>query len=266
MPRSARRRLAELFVVAAAVGMLGAKPFSPGLTFKIRLTMGMPAMPGMNGGDLVVVGHGVAAGGLSRLDVDSAPAGPTMGAFGPGDYFLMLDSGRVVAVSPATKTYLDGFSTAMGSMPPDMMAQASVTNVVVNVEKLGAGDAVEGHPTDKYRISSQYTMGIMGQSINFASEYEILTAQLPVHIITPFSGSLPKTLATGPFADLYTKISEAQKKVSGTTVRVSSSTGISGPMSMTMTQNVQLSDLKTADVDDKVFQVPEGFTAKPPST
>jgi hypothetical protein len=36
-------------------------------------------------------------------------------------------------------------------------------------------------------------------------------------------------------------------------------------MSMTMTQNVQMSDLKTADVDEKVFQIPEGFTAKPPS-
>jgi hypothetical protein len=265
MPRTTKRRLATFLVAAASVAIGGAKPFSPGLTFKVRLTMGMPAMPGMNGGDVVIVGHGIAAGGLSRLDVDSAPAGPATGLFGPGDYFLMLDSGRVVAVSPATKTYIDGFNTAMGSMPADMMAQAAITNVVVNVEKLGAGDAVEGHPTDRYRISSQYTMGIMGQSINFASEYEMLTAQLPVRIITPFSGSLPRTMATGPFADLYTKISEAQRKISGTTVRVSSSTSINGPMSMTMTQNVQMSDLKTADVDEKVFQIPEGFTAKPPS-
>jgi hypothetical protein len=246
--------------------MIGATPFTPGITFKMRMTMGMPAMPGMNSqGDMVIVGHGAAVGSRSRLDIDTATAGPMAGSFGPGDYFLSLDSGRVVAVNPASRTYIDGFSMAMGSMPPDIMASASISNVTVNAEKLGAGDTVDGRATDKYRLSVQYSMQIMGQSMNIANESEISTAQLPASISTPFSGALPKTMATGPFSELYAKVADAQKKISGTAVRVTTSTSINGPMTMTLNQTMQLTDVKAGDVDEKLFQIPDGFTPKPPS-
>src|SRR4051812_14728617 len=110
--RLVRRRLLALSLFAASVGSLGATPFTPGITYKMRLVIGTPAMPGMNGGDMVVVGHGTSVGNRTRLDIDSADANPMMGAFGPGDYFLSLDSGRMVAVYPATKTYFDGFNLA----------------------------------------------------------------------------------------------------------------------------------------------------------
>lgn len=266
MTRRFTRRAVAVGLLAGAAGTIGARPFTPGMTFKMRMTMGMPAMPGMNSqGDMVIVGHGSAVGSRNRLDIDSATSGPMAGLFGPGDYFLTLDSGRVVAVNPASKTYIDGFNMAMGSMPPDMMASAVVTNVSANVEKLGAGETIEGRPTDKYRLTIQYVMQIMGQSLTIATESEVSTAQLPASVRTPFSGGLPKAMATGPFAELYAKVAEAQTKISGTAVRSTVSTSITGPMSMTMSQTMQLTDVSPAEVDEALFQVPSGYTAKPPS-
>lgn len=251
--------------VVASVGILGAKPFTPGMTYRIRLNTSMPDMPGMpGGGNMVIVGHGIAVGSSSRVDIDTVPAMAQSG-FSAGDYLLILDSSRVVAVSPSSKTYVDGFSMAMESMPPDMMAMAAVSNVSVNVEKLGAGDVVEGRPTEKYRTTAQYTLQIMGQAMNMAIESEILTAQLPAAVRSPFAGSMPKSFATGPFAELYAKMNEAQKQLSGTALKVVSTTSVSGPMSMTVSQTVEISDVKAVDVDEKLLQIPAGFTARPPT-
>jgi hypothetical protein len=255
-------RSATVAAFALAVGLVGARPFTPGVSYKLRMVMNMPQMPGMPPGDMIIVGHGVAANGKSRLDIDSGGGGQ-MAPFGPGDYLLNLDSGRVVVVSPATKSYVDGFSMG-GTIPPEIMAQASLSGVVVNVEKMGAGDTIEGRPTQKYKMTSQYTMNIMGQTIGFGGETELMTADLPANIHSPFSGGLPKNMANGPFAELYTKMLEAQKQVPGTALRVKNVTTITGPMNVNMSQNMQLVDVKSTDVDEKQLQIPEGYTVRPP--
>ncbi len=73
-------------------------------------------------------------------------------------------------------------------------------------------------------------------------------------------------MSTGAFAELYTKMSEAQKQVGGTPIKVTTATSIAGPMTMTVTQLMQISDIKPTDVDEKLLQIPEGFTAKPPTS
>lgn len=262
--RLSRRRGLALAMFAATVGTIGAKPFAPGMSYRISVTTSMPAMQGMNPGDMVITGHGVSLGSRSRVDLDTVRSAQPL-PIGPGDYILMLDSGRVVAVTPMTKTYLDNFSMAMGSMPPEVMAQASLSNVSVTVEKLGAGDTIEGRPTDRYRMAAQYTLAIMGQSMTIANESEISAAQLAATVNTPFSGSLPKSMSTGPFAELYTKVIEAQKQVGGTPVKVTMTTSISGPMTMSLTQTMQITDIKPTDVDEKLFQIPDGYTPRPPT-
>jgi hypothetical protein len=258
-----RRNLA-VAMFAAAVGTIGAKPFAPGMSYRISVTTSMPAMPGMNPGDMVIAGHGVSLASRSRVDLDTVQSAQPL-PIGSGDYILMLDSGRVVAVFPTTKTYLDGFSMAMGSMPPEVMAQASLSNVSVTVEKLGAGDTIEGRPTDRYRMAAQYTLAIMGQSMTIANESEISAAQLTATVNTPFSGSLPKSMSTGPFAELYTKVVEAQKQVGGTPIKVTTTTSISGPMTMSLTQTMRITDIKPTDVDEKLFQIPDGYAPRPPT-
>ena len=87
-----------------------------------------------------------------------------MGPFGPGDYLLSLDSGRIIAVNPGTKAYVDGFSMIANAMPQELMSQAAITNVSVTVERLGASDVIEGRPTERYGMVAQYTLRLMGQS------------------------------------------------------------------------------------------------------
>ena len=256
------RRALTVAAFATAVSLLGATPFTPGVSYKVRMVMQMPPMPGMSGGDMVIVGHGLSANGKSRLDIDSAPVGP-MTPFGAGDYILSLDSSRTVVVTPASKSYIDNFMLG-GGMPPELMSQASITGITVNVEKLGAGDAIEGRPTQKYKLTAQYTMGIMGQSISMGQESEILTADLPAKITTGLGGSMPKSMSSGPFAELYTKMMDAQKQITGTAVKVTNVTSINGPMQMNLTQTMTVSDVKATDVDDKSFAIPDGFTARPP--
>ena len=261
-PRLLRGALILAMVVA---GTIGARRFTPGMSYRVSVVTSMPSMPGMNPGDMVIAGRGVSIASHSRLDLDTVRSGQPL-PLGPGDYILMLDSGRVVAVNPLTKTYIDGFSMAVGSMPPELMAQASLSNVSVTVEKLGAGDPIESRPIDRYRMAAQYTLSIMGQTMTIANESQISTAQLAAAVNTPFSGSIPKSMAVGPFAELYAKLMEAQKQVMGTPVKVITTTSISGPMTMSLTQSMQITDIKPADVDEKLFQIPDGYTAKPPTS
>lgn len=46
-------------------------------------------------------------------------------------------------------------------------------------------------------------------------------------------------MSTGAFAELYTKMSEAQKQVGGTPIKVTTATSVAGPMTMTVTQLMQ---------------------------
>jgi hypothetical protein len=263
-PRRFRRRALTVAMFVATAGAIGAKPFTPGMSYRISLVTSMPSMPGMNAGDMVITGRGISVGSRSRVDMDTVRSGQPL-PLSPGDYILMLDSGRVVAVNPLAKTYIDGFSLAVGSLPPEVMAQASLSNVSVTVEKLGAGDQIEGRPTDRYRMTAQYTLSIMGQTMTMANESQISAAQLAAPVTTPFSGGLPKSMASGSFAELYTKMIEAQKQVGGTPVKVTTTTSISGPMTMSLSQTMQITDIKPTDVDEKLFQIPDGYTPRPPT-
>ncbi len=260
----ARCRALAISMLAGLVAVIGATPFTPGMSYHISVVTSMPSMGGMNAGDMMISGRGVSVGSHSRVDIDSVRSDQM--PLAPGDYILLLDSGRVIAVSPLSKTYLDGFSLAAGSMPPDVMAQASVFNVGVSVETLGPGDQIEGRPTDRYRVTAQYTLAIMGQILTIANESEILSAELPLPVNTPFFGGLPKSMATGPFAELYTKMIAARNQIPGTGVRVITTTSISGPMTMSLSQSVKITDIKPADIDERLLQIPDGYTARPPTS
>jgi hypothetical protein len=84
-----------------------------------------------------------------------------------------------------------------------------------------------------------------------------------VTIRNPFSGDLPKAMATGPFAELYAKATGAVKELTGTPLKISASTAISGATNVTLTQTMAVTDVKPADVDAKLLEIPAGFVAKP---
>src|SRR3954470_15923761 len=117
-PRASRRGLALFSFAVACAAALGARPPAPGMTYRVRIAMTPPDMPGMQMSPILIVGHGSAIGGQSRIDVDSLSGEVPLTV---GDYMLTLDSGRLVTVSPSTKSYSDGASSMM-AIPPQMLA------------------------------------------------------------------------------------------------------------------------------------------------
>jgi hypothetical protein len=259
--RSVSRRGAVLFAFAlAAASTIAARAPAPGMTYRVRVVVTPPDIPGMPPqSQTVIVGHGASIGMQSRLDIDSVQGQMPLAI---GDFMLSLDSGRVVMVSPSTKTFSEGMP-AMAAMPPEVIAQASVTNVNVTTEKLGAGETMQGFATEKVRMTVTYSLSIMGTMLNTMTTSDMWIAQLPAAATTPFDGALPKELSEGPMKELADKTMAARKTIKGTPLKTVTTSMITGPATFSTVTTVDLLDLKTGDVDPAVLKVPDGFTRKP---
>ena len=261
--RVTHRGIALFSTALVTAAAIAARPPAPGVTYRVRMTLTPPDMPGMQMAPVLIVGRGSSIGASSRIDIDSVSGQVPIAI---GDFMLTLDSGRLVTVNPTTKTYSDGGADMM-AVPPQLLAQASITNVNVTTEKLGAGETTQGYATEKVRMTTTYVMNIMGQSMNAMNVSEMTMAQLPAAISTPFDGNMPKELLEGPMKELGEKMIAARKAL-GTltalkTVITSTMTAPMLPQGITTTMMVELVDLKAADVDPAALKIPEGFTKKP---
>jgi hypothetical protein len=260
---ASRRGVLAFALVVAGVASVAARPFAPapGLTYRVRMVVTPPDIPGMPAmGPTIVVGRGASIGAQSRMDIDSVTGQLPLAI---GDYILSLDSGRTVMVSPTAKTYSEGLA-GMTALPPELLAQASVTNVNVTTEKLGAGETMQGYATEKVRMTVTYALSLMGQTMNTMSVMEMSLAQLPAAIVTPFDGNLPKEMSEGPMKELAAKMVAARKALgTATALKTVTTSSITGPMSVTTTTTLELLDVKAGDVDPATLKVPEGFTKKP---
>jgi hypothetical protein len=261
--RSSRRTIALFSLALATTIAIAARPAAPGMTYRLRIVMTPPDMPGMQMAPMSIVGHGSAIGGQSRVDIDSVSGQLPMAV---GDYMLTLDSGRMVTVSPSTQSYTDAGSNMMGA-PSQMLAQASLSNVNVTTEKLGPGESIQGYKTEKVRMTTTYVLNIMGQTMNSMNVSEMSLAQLPAAVTTPFDGSMPKELMEGPMKELGEKMLAARKALgTATALKTVNTATMSSPMlpqSITTVMTIELLDLKPADVDPAVLKIPENFTKKP---
>lgn len=257
--RTASRILFSFALCVAGAASIAARPYTPGMTYRMRLTIVPPDMPGMTMPPTVLVGHGVAIGAESRLDIDSVSG--QMMPMAIGDYMLTLDSGRIVTVSPSSKSYTDAMA---GALPPELLAQATITGVNVTTEKLGAGEPMQGFATDKFRSSVTYTMNIMGQSMNTMTTSEMWVAKLPGFVSTAFDGTtIPQAMREGPMKELAEKMAESRKVLgSGTPLKTVVTSQITGPMNITTTTTIELLDVKAGDVDPAMLKIPAGFTKK----
>jgi hypothetical protein len=259
--RASRRGIALFSFALAGAAVIAARPAAPGVTYRLRMTVTPPEIPGMPAmGATVVVGHGATIGAQNRLDIDTVSGQVPLNV---GDYVLTLDSGRVVTVSPASKSYSDGMA-GMSAIPPEVLAQASVTNVNVTTEKLGAGEPIQGYATEKVRMTVTYTLGIMGQVMNTMSTSDMWVAKLPTDVATPFDSSIPKEMSQGPMKELADKMLAARKALSGTPLKSVTANTLTGTPMGNLTTNItfELLDVKAGDVDPAMLKVPEGFTKK----
>lgn len=258
--RAGYRGALVLSLALVASASIAARPAAPGVTYRMRMVVTPPEIPGMPPqSPAVIVGRGASIGAHNRLDVDSVQGQIPIAI---GDYMLTLDSGTVYVVSPSSKTYTDGIP-GLTALPPELLAQASITNVSVTTEKLGAGEAVQGLATEKVRMTISYSLAIMGQAMNTMTTAEMWVAQLPNAVRTPFDGEMPKSMSEGPMKELADKINAARKTLTGTPIKTLTTSAISGPMTISTSTSVELLDIKAADVDPATLKLPDGFTKKP---
>ena len=217
---------------------------------------------GPGGGDGAGGGGGRGAGRAGR-----GGGGPPPGGFGGGGRGGARGRGR--------------------GGPSGFLAETQIRDVLFAIEKLGAGEAVEGRPTQRYRITADYRVVWGGQSVDAHAVTEYVTAQLPVAIPNPFE-PLPyiENVTDGPMLEYILKLIRIRNQVEGVPIKVTTSTTFKGvdqvtgfplgggrgrggggggdavmPSTLTVVQTTSITSIKEADVDAATLEIPAGFKA-----
>lgn len=114
------------------------------------------------------------SGDRARMDVEGRDRGPR-------DYLLLADGGRTITiVNPREKSYstttTEAFerivATAIGAVQVAMSNK--LTDVRIHPERLGAGDTIAGLPTQRYRLTQEFTTNVSVMGIDADPEYQVV--------------------------------------------------------------------------------------------
>jgi hypothetical protein len=205
--------------------------------------------------------------------------------FGEGAYTLIDAAGRrIQIVMPGQKQYMeikfdDSTATAIRTVGT---VSTAVTDLKVSGQSLGSGGVVNGMPTTKHRMTTDFTELTAGgerpRKLHIVEEYWVSDALRDV--IDPLE-QLGRALGgkaspvKSPYAalggssvnDLLSRrMAEQQKLFKGfpvKTVTTSEETQRDGSVQKTVTVT-EVTDVQKGDFDVALFKVPEGYTAFDP--
>ena len=159
-----------------------------------------------------------------------------------------------------------------------VLSQMQILGVNFNVEKLGAGDAIENRPTQHYRITTDYRV-IWGE-VTFPAHAvtEVWTTALATQIPNPFEPLIVADQSTdGPLIEYALKLRAVRAQLEGTPIKVITTTTFtqiadiagltqyvlpdSKDPKITVVQQTQITNIADADVDPHLFIVPENTGA-----
>ncbi len=271
----------------------GAVPYTKGITYRVRMSSRLPPQLAGMGGDAgagpLILARASAVGNRARFDLQTfqpAPQGASL-----DDYLLVIDSSRTVLVNPDERSYTDatallsgGGLGMLGAMAGGRrggrggggvgggagggggMPQYDINGLVTDFETVGQ-DTVDGRQTQHYRIVAEMTVAVMGNQTPLRIMIDTWTASLPYHIVNPFDGAATVS-PDDPAAKLTAKLNELRKKIEGTAIKsvITSSLTVGGPagagMALDFVQTTTITDIKEMDVDEKLLELPVGFTKK----
>ena len=167
-----------------------------------------------------------------------------------------------------------GRGRGRGGLGQGFLNQIELLNVDFKLEKLGAGDAMDGRPTQHYRVTTDYRIVWGDQVIPAHAITELWTTQLPTNIPNPFEPFIVADQSTdGPLIEYALKLRAIRAQLEGTPIKVVTTTTLSGIQgiagfqglvgndptidTMTVVQQTQLTSVQPAEVDPKLLQVPE---------
>ena len=160
-----------------------------------------------------------------------------------------------------------------------VLAQMQLLNVNFNLEKLGAGEVIDGRPTQHYRITSDYRV-VWGE-VTFPAHAvtEVWTAALPTAIPNPFEPLIVADQSTdGPLIEYALKLRAVRAQFDGVPVKMITTTTFTEIANIvgltqyvlpdattpkvTVVQQTQITSVAPADVDPKLMIVPENTGAQ----
>jgi hypothetical protein len=211
-----------------------------------------------------------------KLRFDGAETANTTG--GKGSYVVVDPAAKSLSmVMPESRQYLqinlaDSTTQALGSMASLMAATTVVSDIQVSGTALGSGGVVNGYPTNHYRITTSYaevpSAGEGQRKVRLVEEFWV-TSQLkdvpdPIEAFTrAFGGKNGLPQMGGTLSELMRKRGDAQRKLfTGLPLKSVATSTMTERDGSTQeeTSVTEIIDLKRADLDAAVFQVPAGYT------
>lgn len=167
-----------------------------------------------------------------------------------------------------------GRGRGRGGLGQGFLNQVQLLNVDFKLEKLGAGDAMDGRPTQHYRVTTDYRIVWGDQVIPAHAVTELWTTQLPTAIPNPFEPFIVADQSTdGPLVEYALKLRAIRSQIDGTPIKVVTTTALSGVQGivgfqslvgndptvdkLTVVQQTQITNIQPADIDPKLLEVPE---------
>ena len=226
----------------------------------------------------VLTGHIVGSGNKVRIDMS------TSGGSSPSPLSTEGPVSMIVSDSGKTITYLDAknsqyMSFRPGAMLADAQAMGGVKMVFsdtdANVESLGAGPKILGHPTARYRVGTKLTMSITGmgqsQTVRIASTTEYFYPTDIKSTMNPFA-SIAGTDMLGVFGtsnkEFAAKLKAAESRLpKAPPLRTSTTASVTTDGTTRVTRsNTEVTSVQWVNADPKVFEIPAGYTAVKPPT
>ena len=167
-----------------------------------------------------------------------------------------------------------GRGRGRGGVGSGFLSQIELLDVNFKLEKLGAGEAIDGRPTQHYRITSTYRILWGDQGIPASAVTEVWTTPLPSDIPNPFEPLIVADQSTdGPLIEYALKLRAVRAQLEGTPIKVITNTTFTGihgivgfqsfvgndPLMDTLhiVQQTQIIGIQTADVDPSLLVVPD---------
>jgi hypothetical protein len=269
-----------LRVLAAAALGVSATAFAPrsigtpvpGMSFKLKVVLRHSPTNGRSRGAVTLLGHGVFANGMGRVTVDTVDV-PS--AIRKGDFFIIRDSTNTFWARPSTMTVrrmpaplvnpLEGISDRLTS------GMGSPRSLKVVFDTVSNDEIVNGLRTRHYRISADVVYPVGDRNVTQKVVIDHWLARLPTQVMHPFSSrvrGLPDVPAVNATYREFIRTLAAANRVFGDAVAVRTVTSTSyiyGPgLGEDYLQSVDLTDLESANVDDREFQMSAEYKLQRP--
>ena len=237
----------------------------------------------MLGGPAVVALSRIMGGGGRGGFPGGGGAGGARGGGGPAEAVRAAD-GAVGAAAPWRRRRRGGRARGgrgRGGLG-GLLNQLELLDVKFNIEKLGAGEAIDGRPTQHYRITTDYRILWGDQGFPAHGVTEIWTTPLPTAIPNPFEPLVVADRSTdGPLIEYALKLRAIRAQLEGIPIKVVTTTtfsdiadiaGLSSyvgndPLNtnpkLTIVQQTQITNIAPADVDPKLFIIPDPGAGSP---